>query len=72
MYSDRISKATGVTDKVDLEYIEDAMRHVIFHSTLDWQDSRTFNKGAKEAWAMIKEARSLPEYASLYPVGGRK
>ncbi len=35
MYSDRISKATGVTDKVDLEYIEDAMRHEIFHSTLD-------------------------------------
>ena len=36
-YQELIQEATGVTDLEHIERIEDTMRHVIFHSTLNWQ-----------------------------------
>jgi len=29
------------------------MRDVIFHSTLNWQSARQFNKGAQEAYGLV-------------------
>jgi hypothetical protein len=56
-YAKSISEATGVANPEDLAEIEDAMRHTIFHSTLDWQDRATFDKGAREAWEVVQIMR---------------
>ena len=52
-YQQLISEATGVTDLVLIEQIEDVMRHEIFHSTLDWQSRDQLIKGAIEAKQVI-------------------
>lgn len=57
-YAWSISQATGVTDPETLAEIEDSMRHDIFHSTLDWQTSAQFDKGAREAWELVQFFRS--------------
>jgi len=54
MYRDLISSATGVTDPAMLARIEDYMRNVIFHSTLDWQSAAQLKRAAKTA------AREIP------------
>jgi len=41
-----------------LRRIEDCMRNDIFHSTLDWQTMRQFNKGARDALNMLRFADS--------------
>ena len=64
-YAKSISEATGVTDPEDLAEIEDTMRHVIFHSTLDWQDRATFDKGAREAWEVVQALRDPAVIAAL-------
>lgn len=43
----------ALTDK-DVAEIDDAMRHVIFHSTLDWLSASQFRSGAREAWLVVK------------------
>jgi len=48
-YQKTISEATGRTDPKELNAIEDMMRDVIFHSTLDWQSREQFIQGAIEA-----------------------
>ena len=58
MYKQMIAKATGISDDAMLRRIEDCMRQDIFHSTLDWQTSRQFNKGARDALAMLQYADS--------------
>lgn len=40
-----------LTDEVVAE-IEDIMRHSIFHSTLDWQERKLLDRGAREAFAV--------------------
>lgn len=57
-YLKSISEATGVTNVADLNEIEDYMRNVYFHSTLDWQSEAQFNKGARESWADIQWSRT--------------
>lgn len=42
----------------DAEEIEDYMRNVIFHSTLDWQSRSQFNKAARMAYKDIIWMRS--------------
>jgi len=42
----------------DAEEIENYMRDIIFHSTLDWQSKAQFNKGAKTAYNDILWMRS--------------
>lgn len=53
-YALAIHNATGVRSPAVLEEIQDTMRHVIFHSTLDWQDRRTFDKRAREAYGLVR------------------
>lgn len=48
-YQALIQEATGVLDLEHLERIEDIMRNVIFHSTLDWQSRAQLEKAAREA-----------------------
>jgi len=48
-YAKKISEISGITDKKDLDAIEEIMRNEVFHSTLDWQDAKEFEKGVKEA-----------------------
>lgn len=52
-YQALIQDATGVTDLEHIERIEDTMRHVIFHSTLDWQTREQLMHGARAALQII-------------------
>lgn len=64
-YHATIHEATGVTDIEDLEEIEDTMRHIIFHSTLDWQARDQLKQGAVEAWEVIQIMRDPAAMAEL-------
>lgn len=44
-----ISEATGEKDRAVLKQIEDIMRDVIYHSTLDWQTRAELTEAAREA-----------------------
>ncbi len=57
IYQKSIIEATGC-DPSDVEEIEDYMRHIYFHSTLDWQTRAQFNKGARESYRDILWMRS--------------
>ena len=52
-YQSLIQEATGVTDQEHIVRIEDTMRHVIFHSTLNWQSREQLIQGAREALQII-------------------
>ena len=52
-YQTLIQEATGVTDLEHIERIEDTMRHVIFHSSLDWQTREQLQQAAREALQII-------------------
>jgi hypothetical protein len=52
-YQALIQEATGVTDLEHIERIEETMRHVIFHSTLDWQTREQLQQAAREALQII-------------------
>jgi hypothetical protein len=56
-YAASIAKAIGTTDAKTLTEVEDTMRHVIFHSTLDWQSAEEFRQGAREAFGLVKLKR---------------
>lgn len=57
VYATIITEGTGVTDAEDLAEIEDTMRHVIFHSTLDWQTREQLQIAAREAWEVVQIMR---------------
>jgi len=59
----RAAIKSPLTD-ADVAEIEDCMRHVIFHSTLDWQTKRQFDRGARDAWSTVQYART-PEGRKL-------
>lgn len=52
-YQALIQESTGVTDLAHIERIEDTMRNVIFHSTLDWQTRKQLEQGAREALQIL-------------------
>jgi len=54
MYTKIITAATGEADPAKIARMEDYMRNVIFHSTLDWQTAAQLKRAAKTA------ARELP------------
>jgi hypothetical protein len=56
-YQQKIKEITHCSDSDSVE-IEDYMRHIIFHSTLDWQTEAQFKKGAKTAYGDILYMRS--------------
>jgi hypothetical protein len=57
-YRDIIKQATGCSESQALE-IEDCMRNVIFHSTLDWQSRAELEEAARVAVEVIREAADL-------------
>lgn len=61
VYQEIIRLATGVTAPADLEEIEDYMRNVYWHSTLDWQGRGELEISAKKSWEEIKLMRYLRE-----------
>ena len=56
-YQQAIVKATKCKPE-DAAEIEDLMRGVIFHSTLDWQTKAQFNNGARQAKELLDYMRS--------------
>lgn len=56
-YEEQIIKATKCSQE-DASEVEEYMRDVIFHSTLDWIPLPQFNKGAREAYKDILWMRS--------------
>lgn len=48
-YSALIAKATGLSDPVRIDMVENYMRHIYFHSTLNWQELEVLEKAAKES-----------------------
>ena len=50
-YRKAIIEATGCDESI-VGAIEDIMRNIIFHSTLDWQPAEVFDKGAREAFEL--------------------
>lgn len=56
-YQQLIIKSTNCTE-TDARKIEEYMRHVIFHSTLDWQTKEQFEHGARKAWLCIQYLRT--------------
>ena len=62
IYRETIKRATGCTD-AEAEAIEDVMRNVIFHSTLDWQTQQELEEGAFLADEVIRQEALLPPEA---------
>ncbi len=65
-YRQTIIAATAASGK-DVEYIEDIMRHDIFHSTLDWLSRAQLARGARAAMKMLKLYRDNPSLAKHFP-----
>ena len=63
-YHSLINQATGLSRKEDLQEVEDIMRDVIYHSTLDWQTRAELWRGAKKAHKVMKELRNADSKAS--------
>jgi len=59
-YGEIIMNATGcAADEVEL--IEDVMRDVVFHSTLDWQTREQLEEGARIARAALEQSSRYRE-----------
>jgi hypothetical protein len=65
-YRQAIVEATSASGK-DVEYIEDIMRHDIFHSTLDWLSRAQLARGARAAMKMLKVYRADPFLVKHFP-----
>jgi hypothetical protein len=59
IYHETIKQATGCAD-AECGRIEDVMRNVIFHSTLDWQTREELVEGARMAVEVIRQLALLP------------
>ena len=57
-YRDIIKRATGCTD-AQAAQVEDVMRKVIFHSTLDWQSREELEDAARLGLEIIRQEASL-------------
>jgi hypothetical protein len=58
-YREIIKRATGCTESQAAK-IEDVMRNVIFHSTLDWQTREELEDAARLAVEVIRQEALLP------------
>lgn len=54
MYRRIIMEATGCT-AAEVGDVEDIMRDVVFHSTLDWQTHAELVEGARRAYEVYQE-----------------
>lgn len=64
-YQQIIIEATGCREE-DVQEIEDLMRQVVFHSTLDWQTRDQLEAGAREAWSLLQEIREADSTGIYY------
>ncbi len=49
IYSDLIARATGLKDPERIDMVENYMRHIYFHSTLNWQTKEELEVAAIES-----------------------
>lgn len=49
VYEKLIAQATGLADPDKISQVENYMRHIYFHSTLDWQTAAQLRKAARES-----------------------
>jgi len=49
IYSDLIAKATGLKDPLRIDMVENYMRQIYFHSTLNWQGKEELETAARES-----------------------
>ncbi len=61
-YRDIIRQATGCADAEAAE-IEDLMRNVIFHSTLDWQTREELEEAARLGLEILRRKAALTDEA---------
>ena len=61
-YQKTIKEATNCDDS-ELDEIEDFMRDIIFHSTLDWQTHEEFVAGARKAHEVLRYMRARKKKA---------
>jgi hypothetical protein len=57
MYCEIIKRVTGCADS-EATQIEDVMRNVIFHSTLDWQTREELEDAARLGCRVIRQLTS--------------
>ena len=55
-YHDRIKEITNCTES-EVKHVEDLMRNVVFHSTLDWQTREEFENGARLAYLVFQRLK---------------
>jgi hypothetical protein len=53
-YQHRIIAVTGCKSE-EAPAIEEILRDVVFHSTLDWQTVKQFDAGVREAYRLYRE-----------------
>jgi hypothetical protein len=53
-YGRMIIEATGCS-ATEVDAIEEIMRDIVFHSTLDWQTPEELKQGARTAYAIFQE-----------------
>jgi len=59
-YGKTISEATGCPES-EVDAIEEIMRDVVFHSTLDWQSHEQLAAGARLAYAVLEEMNRIDQ-----------
>lgn len=57
-YAKGIVAATGCKPE-EAAAVEDIMRNDVFHSTLDWQSRRVFDRGARAAYEVYREIEAM-------------
>ena len=56
---DSILKAVPGCSIEEAKEVESTMRHIIFHSTLDWLSQEEFDQGALEAWELNNTLKAI-------------
>lgn len=59
VYMDSILKAIPGCSFEEAKEVESNMRHIIFHSTLDWLSPEEFDQGALEAWELYHTLKAI-------------
>jgi hypothetical protein len=70
-YGKTIVEATECSEN-DVDAIEEIMRDVVFHSTLDWQTHEQFRQGARLAYAVLQEMHRASRTFALFSASNRQ
>ncbi len=58
-YTAILAEAVPGLTQTQYDIIEDTMRHVVFHGTLDWQTREQLHEGARQAFAVLMPGRGV-------------